>query len=363
VESSDDAIVSKTLDGVIRSWNSAAQKLFGYTAEEAIGQHIRLIIPPERWAEEDDVLATVRRGERVQHFETVRVRKNGTRVHVSLTVSPVRNAAGEIIGASKIARDITERLRTEAERMELLARAEAAREEAERANRSKDEFLAVLSHEMRTPLNAIYGWARMINDGKLDAALVARGTDVILRNARAQIRLIEDLLDISRMITGKLRLDVQPLDVRAVIEGALDSVRPAIAAKDLHLTIRLEPGNDVVLGEADRLQQVMWNLVMNAVKFTPNGGSIEVATRRAGDHIAIVVSDTGEGIAPDVLPHIFERFRQGDSSTRRAHAGLGIGLSLVRHLVELHGGDVRAESPGPGHGAVFTVTLPVSRAG
>ena len=360
VDSSDDAIVSKTLDGIIQSWNPGAEKLFGYSRAEAVGHHIRLIVPRERWPEEDDVLARVGRGERVEHFETVRVTKSGQPVEISLTVSPVRNVAGHIIGASKIARDITDRKRAEAERTALLAREQAAREEAETLNRSKDQFLAILSHEMRTPLNAIYGWARMIHDGRIDAALVGRGIDVILRNAKAQLQLVEDVLDVSRIITGNMRLEVRTVDLRDVVEAALESVRPAVAAKEQRLNIVLDPDAGAVLGAPDRLQQVVWNLVMNAVKFTPRGGRIDITVRRVERHVAITVSDSGQGITLELLPHIFERFRQGDSTTTRAHGGLGIGLALVRHLVELHGGTVRAESAGGGQGAVFTVELPVT---
>ena len=362
VDSADDAIVSKTLDGVIQSWNPGAEKLFGYSAAEAVGRHITLIIPPDRWSEEEEVLARIRRGERVEHFDTVRVARDGRRIDISLMVSPVRNAAGTIIGASKIGRDITERRRIEAELAELLAREKAAREEAEVLNRSKDQFLAVLSHEMRTPLNAIYGWARMIHGGRSDAALVARGTEVILRNAKAQLQLIEDLLDVSRIITGNMRLEVRSVDLKTVVEAALDSVRPAAAAKEQRLHAIFDTEGSTILGAAGRLQQVVWNLLMNAVKFTPKGGRVEVATRRIASQVEIVVSDTGEGIDPGLLPHIFERFRQGDSSSTRTHGGLGIGLALVRHLVELHGGTVRAESAGRGQGATFTVSLPVALA-
>jgi PAS domain S-box-containing protein len=362
VNSSDDAIISKTLDGIIMSWNRGAEKLFGYRASEAIGQHIRLIIPRERHAEEDEVLARVARGEDVEHFETVRVTRDGRPLDISLSVSPIRDAAGAIIGASKIARDIGDRVRAERERAELLARERVAREEAEVLNRSKDQFLAMLSHELRTPLNAIYGWARMLHEGKVDAAMQARGTDVILRNAKAQLQLVEDLLDVSRIITGNMRLEVRPVDLRVVVEAALDTVRPAVAAKDLQLEIVMDPDPGTVIGAPDRLQQVVWNLVMNAVKFTPRGGRIDVELRRRGSSIELEMRDTGEGIPADVLPHVFERFRQGDSSSTRAHGGLGIGLALVRHLVDLHGGTVTAHSAGVGQGATFTVTLPVALA-
>jgi PAS domain S-box-containing protein len=358
VGSSDDAIVSKTLDGVITSWNRGAEKIFGYTAAEAVGQHITLIIPSERRAEEDAVLARIRSGQSVDHFETVRVRKDGALIDISLTVSPVRNAAGQIIGASKIARDISDRVRGERERAELLAQAQAAREEAEAVNRSKDQFLAVLSHELRTPLNAIFGWARMLREGVLDDSIRTRGAEAILRNAKAQLQLVEDLLDVSRIITGNMRLEVRQVDVKAVVEAAVETVRPAATAKELELQSVLDPDPGPVMGASDRLQQVVWNILMNSVKFTPRGGRIQVCLRRAGSHVEIVVSDTGEGIAPELLPHIFERFRQGDSSSTRSHGGLGIGLALVRHLVDLHGGSVSAQSAGPGKGTTVTVVLP-----
>jgi PAS domain S-box-containing protein len=361
VESSADAVISKDLDGVIQSWNPGAEKLFGYSAAEAVGRHITMIVPPERRAEEEEVLAHVRRGEKVDHFETVRIAKDGRRIEISLTVSPVRNAAGDIIGASKIARDISAQRRAAAERADLLAREQAAREEAEALNRSKDQFLAILSHEMRTPLNAIFGWARIIHDERLDPALRARGAEVILRNARAQLRLVEDLLDMSRIITGAMRLDLSVVELDGVVASAVDSVRPAATAKDLWLELRLEADGVTVLGAPDRLQQVVWNLVMNAVKFTPAGGRVEVTVRKRDGYADVVVRDTGEGIAADVLPYVFDRFRQADSTTTRTHGGLGIGLALVRHLVDLHGGTVQAESDGPGRGAAFTVTLPLAR--
>lgn len=360
VDSSDDAIVSKTLAGVITSWNQAAERIFGYTAAEAVGQHITLIIPEERWPEETEVLARLVRGERIDHFETIRRAKDGRDVEISLTVSPVRTSAGHVIGASKIARDISERRRLERERQSLLDRERDARAEAEAVNRSKDQFLATLSHELRTPLNAIYGWARMLEAGHLDPPTVVRATDAILRNAAAQVQLIEDLFDVSRVITGNMRLDVRPLHVGAVLEAALDTVRPAATAKGVRLEAVLDPGATAMMGDPARLQQVVWNLLTNAVKFTPTGGRVAAHLRRVNAHIEIVVSDSGEGIAPEHMPRLFQRFSQADSSSTRRHTGLGIGLALVRHLVDLHGGTVTAESAGPGLGATFTVTLPVS---
>jgi PAS domain S-box-containing protein len=360
IESSDDAIVSKTLEGVITSWNQAAERIFGYTAAEAVGQHIMLIIPEERRSEETEVLARLVRGERIEHFETKRRAKDGRTVEISLTVSPVRDSTGRIIGASKIARDISDRRRLEQEREVLLEREQDARAEAEAVNRSKDQFLATLSHELRTPLNAIYGWARMLETGRLDPPAVLRATEAILRNAAAQVQLIEDLFDVSRVITGNMRLEIQPVYVAGVIEAALDTVRPAATAKGVRLESVLDPGAGAMMGDPARLQQVVWNLLMNAVKFTPKGGQVTTHLRRVDAQIEIVVRDTGEGIAPEHMPRLFQRFGQADSSSTRRHSGLGIGLSLVRHLVDLHGGTVTAESAGLGLGATFAVTLPVS---
>lgn len=358
VESSDDAIVSKTLDGVITSWNSAAERMFGYTESEAVGQHITLIIPKERRREEDDVIARIRRGERLSHFETVRRRKDGQLVEVSLSVSPVRNAHGDVVGASKVARDISERRALEQRRLTLLEREQTARLEAEALNRSKDQFLATLSHELRTPLNSIYGWARMLEAGRLDPEAMARATQGILRGAKAQVQLIEDLFDVSRVITGKMHLAVRPLVASDVLEAALDTVRPAALAKGIRLDAILDPRVGPILGDPDRLQQIVWNLLSNAVKFTPQGGRVQLVLKDAGSQIEISVSDTGEGIAAEDVAHLFERFRQLDTGSTRRHAGLGIGLALVRHLVELHGGTVAATSPGVGQGSTFSVTLP-----
>jgi signal transduction histidine kinase/CheY-like chemotaxis protein len=288
------------------------------------------------------------------------VDKEGRRLDVSLTVSPIRDAAGRIVGASKIARDISDRKRADAERAALLAREQAARAEAEAADRAKDEFLTVLSHELRTPLNSVYGWARMLRSGQIGEEAAQRALDAIVRNASAQVQLIDDLLDVSRIITGKMRLAVRPVDLRAVIDGALDTVRPAAEAKALRLQSVLDPHAAPVTGDPDRLQQVVWNLVMNAVKFTPRGGRIQIHLQRVNSHVEIVVSDTGVGIAPEVLPFVFDRFRQGDSSSTRRQTGLGLGLALVKHLVELHGGVVAAQSAGAGQGATFVVKLPLS---
>jgi PAS domain S-box-containing protein len=361
IESSDDAIVSKTLDGVITSWNPAAERMFGWTVAEAVGRDITLIIPEDRRAEEDMVLGRIAAGERVEHFETVRITKGRRLIHVSLTVSPIRDARGRVVGASKTARDITEQRRLAEERDQLLAREQLARAVAESMNRTKDEFLATMSHELRTPLNAIFGWARLLQSSDMDRAAQARAVDAIVRSAATQSRLIEDLLDLSRIVSGRMRLEVERYDINAVAEAALETVRPAAAAKGIAVDAQMDSSIRKLMGAPVRLQQVVWNLLMNAIKFTAPGGQVRLSLRSTGAGVELVVADNGEGIGPDALPYVFERFRQEDSSTTRRYGGLGLGLALVRHLVELHGGTVRAESPGKGHGATFTVLLPLAR--
>jgi PAS domain S-box-containing protein len=260
-------------------------------------------------------------------------------------VQPVRDGSGRIVRWFGVNSDIHDQ-------RELTRR-------AEEANRAKDEFLATASHELRTPLNSILGWARMLRSGQVDPSGYARGLETIERNAIAQVQLIEDILDGSRIITGKLHLEIRPLDLTALVGAALDAVRPAADAKGIRLTMTLDPEAARVVGDPERLQQVVWNLVNNAVKFTPKGGAVDVALVRSGTHIELAVSDTGQGIAPEFLPHVFERFRQAEGSTTRRHGGLGLGLALVRHLVEAHGGTVRAESEGKDRGARFVIQLPV----
>ena len=358
IASSDDAIVSKTLEGVIMSWNPGAQRIFGYTPDEAIGQNIRLIIPPDRWSEEDEVLARIRRGERIDHFETIRRAKDGHLLNISLTVSPVKDKTGKIVGASKVARDITERKRAEEERERLLALEKESRREAEEASRLKDEFLAVVSHELRSPLNAITGWASLLMMRELDDQ-TRHAIETILRNAQTQTKLIADLLDVSRIVSGQLRLNVRPLQLVSVIEAAIEVVQPSADAKSIRIETALDPTTGSIAGDPDRLQQIFWNLLSNAVKFTQNGGRVHVRVQRTDAHVEIVVSDTGRGIDAKLLPYVFDRFRQGDSSTTREHGGLGLGLAIVRHLVELHGGVVSAHSEGAGQGAEFTIQLPI----
>jgi PAS domain S-box-containing protein len=359
VESSDDAIVSKTLEGIITSWNGAAEKLFGYTAQEAIGQSIFMIVPPDRRDEEISILARLRQGERVEHFETLRSAKDGRQVPISLSISPIRDSTGTVLGVSKIARDITERRRVEIEREKLLVAERQAREEAQRLNRLKDEFLATLSHELRTPLNAILGWAHLLASRDLSPADIRRAGEVISRNARTQTQLIEDLLDMSRITSGKLRLDVQRVEPVSFIEAAIETVQPSADAKDIRIERMLDPLAGPLSGDPGRLQQVAWNLLSNAVKFTPRGGKVQVVLERVNSHIELTVSDTGQGIEPQFLPYLFERFSQADASAARQHGGLGLGLAIAKQLVELHGGSIRAKSAGAGMGASFTVHLPM----
>jgi PAS domain S-box-containing protein len=374
VESSDDAIISKTLQSIITTWNKGAERIFGYTSEEAVGKSILMLIPPERAEEETAIIARLRAGEHIDHYETIRVRKDGQPIHISLTISPVHDSQGRVIGASKIARDITqqklaeERLRRNEselralleEREVLLSAERAARSEAERISIMKDEFLATLSHELRTPLNAILGWSQLLSGGKLQPAEVAQGIEAIERNARVQTQLIEDLLDMSRIISGKVRLDVQWSDLANIIDTAMRSVQPSADVKNITLRPILDSRASPVMGDPTRLQQVIWNLLTNAIKFTPKGGKIDIFLRRIDSHLEIMVRDSGIGIKPEFLPLVFERFRQADASTTRSFGGLGLGLSIVKHLVELHGGTVRAESAGEGQGATFTVKLPLA---
>jgi PAS domain S-box-containing protein len=519
VESSDDGIIGMSMEGTITAWNRGAERMYGYTAAEALGQSIRLVVPDDRREEASQVLDRIKLGERVEHFETLRCRKGGTRFPVSLLVSPILDDAGTVIGASKIARDISEQKRasqqaaflaevgavlagsleylttlktvanlavpsiadwcavdilTEERKLErlavahvdpakidlartirsryedpnspysppyvvrtgtpamlrevsddmivasakgdqerialvrslglrsymivplttrgrtlgalTLATAESGRlyseddfrfaqdvafraalavdnarayNDAQAANRLKDEFLATLSHELRTPLNAILGYSRMLQSGMLTTDKHAHALHTVERNATSLTQIVEDVLDVSRIISGKIRLNIQPVDLPAVVSDAVATVMPAADAKQIRVQTILDPRAAPISGDPDRMQQIVWNLVSNAVKFTPKNGVVQVRLERVNSHVEIVVSDTGAGIAPDFIPHIFERFRQADSGTTREHGGIGLGLAIVRHLVELHGGTIHAVSGGHEKGATFRVRLPV----
>jgi PAS domain S-box-containing protein len=359
VDSSDDAIISKDLNGVITSWNAAAERMFGYSADEAVGRSIRMIIPADRQQEEDFVLGQIRAGRAVSHYETIRQRKDGTTLPISLTVSPIRDDHGVVVGASKIVRDISERVRLMAVVEERAVENARLYEEAREADRLKDEFLAVLSHELRTPLSAIVGYARLLRGGLLTGEKADKGLETLERNAAALTQIIEDVLDISRIVSGKIRLEVQPVDLALVVHNAMATVQPAADARGVRLQTMIDSGVGPVSGDPSRLQQVVWNLVSNAVKFTPRNGRAQVRVERVNSHVEIVVSDTGIGVRPEFLPHMFERFRQADAGTTRKTSGLGLGLSIVRHIVEMHGGSVEAESGGEGQGTTVRVRLPL----
>ena len=345
VDSSEDAIVSKDLNGVVQTWNGAAERMFGYTESEIVGRPISLIIPRERLSEEDEVLARVRSGRSIDHFETVRQRKDGSLVEISLTVSPIKDADGTVIGASKIARDITLQRR-------ILR-------EAEEANRVKDEFLAMLSHELRTPLNAVMGYMRMLRLGHVGEGGQERVIEIVERNTQILSQLVADVLDVSSIVTGKIRMKVTSSDLRQGVEAALDVVRPTAAAKGVVLDVDIPLAPVMSLCDPDRIQQVFWNLLSNAVKFTPRGGRVSVRLVRQELAATLTVSDTGIGIRPESLPYVFQRFWQEGSSQGR-QGGLGLGLALARHFVELHGGTISVESLGEGQGATFEVTLPIA---
>jgi PAS domain S-box-containing protein len=525
VDSADDAILSKDLNGVIQSSNASAERLFGYPADELVGRPVRMLIPPDRQSEEDDILTRIRRGERVEHFETVRMTKEGRRLDVALTISPVRDEAGRIIGASKIVRDITALKRSEAERMRLLRETAAVTEtlnnvgaivasDLDRANvvqavtdaatelttaefgaffynlvnehgesytlytisgvpreafskfpmprntevfeltftgtavvrspditmdpryghnaphhgmptghlpvrsylavpvkgrsgdvigglffghsgadrfteqherlavgvaswasvalenarmymsvqeasRIKDDFLASLSHELRTPLNAILGYARMLRAGIVAPDKKEKAIETIERNATSLTQIVEDVLDISRIVSGKIRLNVQPVEFPAIVQSAVDAITPAADAKGVRIETILDPEAAPVSGDPERLQQVLWNLLANAVKFTNRGGKVQVRLERVNSHLEVAVSDTGIGIAPEFLPHVFERFRQADAGIARERGGLGLGLSIARQLTELHGGTIDVSSGGLNQGTTFRLKIPL----
>jgi signal transduction histidine kinase/ActR/RegA family two-component response regulator len=345
--------------------------LLGKTYREAL---------PERAARGDvEVLDKVFQSGQpfVQRETRSRVDSRGTgelvELFLNLVLQPIVGARGQVEGVMTFAVDVTdhvrarqrsealaeERQRSEEERAVLLAREQDARRDAERLNRLKDEFLATVSHELRTPLQAILGWSRLLRGGQADPGRLAKGLEVIDRNAKAQAQLIEDILDVSRIITGKVRINEATVRLASVVRAAIDTTRPAADAKRIEVVSELDPELGIIAGDEDRLQQVVWNLLANAVKFTPAGGRVRVRAARVDTHVEIIVSDTGAGIPQEFLPYVFDRFRQADATTTRAHGGLGLGLAIVRHLVEMHGGTVRAESPGRGAGATFTVTLPI----
>jgi hypothetical protein len=340
----DDAIVSEDLHGTITSWNRAAEELFGFTEGEAIGRHIGIIVPDDRLAEVAHVLSQVRSGVGVAHHETVRRRKDGTPVDVDLAVSPIRGADGAVIGASKVARNIADRKRR--------------RQAAEETSRMKDEFLAVFSHELRTPLNNVLGNVQLLRK-EISSAHRARALDALERNAGALARLVNDVLETSRIITGRLHLSFDLVDAAEVVREAVETMRPTFDAKGVSIASTVGTGL-AVRGDRDRLLQAVWHLLSNAAKFTAPGERVTVLAAKGVGNVSIAIADTGVGIAAEQLPHVFERFWQSDGTLTRAHGGLGIGLALARHVVELHGGQVEAASGGLGRGTTITIALPAA---
>ncbi|OWY63490.1 histidine kinase [cyanobacterium TDX16] len=389
------AIFMMNADGQITNWNVGAERILGYSEAEAISQPLSLIFTPEDIEQGVPQQALGRAvDEGMSRDDRWHVCKDGSRFWAHGVVTPIRDAAGSLRGFAKILQDLTERKQSEEEREQLLFREQAARAEAEAANRAKDNFLAVVSHELRTPMTAIIGWAGMLRSGMLDESRTTGAIESIERNASWQIQLIEDLLDISRIIRGEISLNFTQVNLVEVITAALEVVHPAANTKEIELEFvqdslgeigrraagvgSRESNNSplIVWGDSERLQQVIVNLLSNAIKFTPESGRVEVWLEQVKtiteaqlpitnyqlpttNSAQIQVIDTGIGISPDFLPYIFDRFRQADSTSARSNKGLGLGLAIARHLVELHGGSIQADSPGRGQGTTFTVKLPV----
>jgi PAS domain S-box-containing protein len=358
VESSIIGVVICRMDRIIEA-NDAFLKLVGYTKEELTDPGIswRALTAPESLEKSDVASLELRNRGNIAPFEKQYIRKDGTRVWAMVGAAAISEADDRWMS---FVLDISDRKHATVEREAAFAREHAARRQAEEATRLKDEFLANLSHELRTPMNAIIGWTHLLKTGRLDDSQRQRAMESIDRGARSQAKLIEDLLDVSRIVSGKLNLALVPVDLRAVLEAALESQRPAAQAKNIALELAALTPDIVVEGDVGRLQQVFLNILSNAVKFTPTGGAIRVTLDRTADEARVVIKDTGEGIAVDFLPYVFDRFRQADGTSTRSHTGLGLGLAIVKHVVEMHGGKVRAESDGPGQGATFIVAIPLA---
>lgn len=344
------------VEGHCTYMNPRCQSICGLTvAENLVDAWQRLVHPEDRDRVVGDWLAWLKTG---QEFSTeFRLVCHETVRWINVQSSPMFSDLGKLIGHVGTMRDVTDRKQAEEERGRLIHE-QVARQEAERANQMKDEFLAILSHELRTPLNAILGWSKLLRAKKFDQETIDKALETIERNAKSQAQLIEDILDVSRILRGKLNLNLHPIQLESTIELVMDSLLPLAEAKSIVIELACSPGVGAVIGDSDRLQQVVWNLLSNAIKFTPEGGEVEVRLESVGDEAQIQVIDNGVGIASDVLPYVFDRFRQADSSTTRSYGGLGLGLAIVRHLVELHGGTVSAENNAD-KGAKFTVSLPV----
>ncbi|HTY56361.1 MAG TPA: ATP-binding protein, partial [Candidatus Binataceae bacterium] len=353
ISSSPAAIIVLGSEGKVETWNPAAEKIFGWSEGEVLGKKPPLALPDSAAASNGHALT-----DRILEHETRLKNKDGAAIDVTLSSTPFRVTPGSPEGVLIMCTDIAARKLAEREREEAWQRERDARQESEKANRAKDDFLAVLSHELRSPLNAIASWAWLLQNGNLSPEKSARAIDAIQRNSLAQTRLINDLLDISRIIAGKLSLEFRQVDLSAVIESVLETVRPTAESKRIEILTDISPAVQAP-GDALRVGQIIRNLLSNAVKFTPNDGAVSIQLRQNESHNEIIVKDNGVGIDPALLPHVFERFRQGNSSPSRAEGGLGLGLAIAHHLAELHGGTLKAESAGNGLGATFTLALPI----
>ncbi len=367
----DYAIFMLDPGGHIISWNAGAQRIKQYRPDEIIGKHFSTFYPPEDLDKPARELKEAIRDGRVED-EGWRVRKDGTRFWANVVITAVFDKTGELRGFAKVTRDITARKEAEETRRALIEqrearvqaeeekrKAEASYRASQEANRAKDEFLMTLSHELRTPMTAILGWARLLPNLKPDEPTFSEAIASISRSAHLQAELIEDVLDVSRIVSGKLRLTLVDVEVLPILRSALDAVRPSADARRITITTSFAEELGATAVDATRLQQIVWNLLSNAVKFTPKGGRITFSAKRTASQLQIKVEDSGEGIDPQFLPHVFEPFRQAETPSTRTHGGLGLGLSIVRYLVEAHGGSISAESEGRGKGACFTVTLPI----
>jgi PAS domain S-box-containing protein len=357
----DYAILMLDSQGRVISWNSGAERITGYREHEILGSDLSVFFPPEdiKTGKPRHLLEAAAAEGRCED-EGWRVRKDNSRYWASAVTTALWDEMGQLRGFAKVTHDITRRKEAEEERERLLRQEKEAREEAESAGRLKDEFLATISHELRTPLTSILGWARLFSIGKVPDHQIRQGMDVIAKNAQAQAQLIDDILDTSRIITGRLQLDAQPVEIDRILQAVVDVVRPSAELKGVDLNVVIHARREVVLGDAGRLRQAIWNLLSNAVKFSNEGGRVEARLARAGNQVEITVSDNGVGIDPQFMPHIFERFRQADGGHTRGYGGLGLGLAITRHIVEMHGGGVSASSSGKGQGATFKIRLPLT---
>jgi two-component system sensor histidine kinase VicK len=364
VESADDAIIGKTMEGIVTSWNAGAERLYGYTAAEVIGQPISMLMPPDRPDEFPSIMARLRRGERIKHYETERINKNGERLAVSVSISPVRDSRGVIIGASAIARDVSERKRIEAERVQLLTRERQARAEAEQALRLRDEFLSIASHELRTPLTLLKGNAqlllRMQKQAQADPERLGLALQRIDTATSRLAELTDELLDVARMRVGRFELRPRAFDLVALVEEVVTPYREQVGAHHT-LTVEMPQDGCTVYADPDRIQQVLSNLLTNAVKYSPEGGTIRVRVESDTRQATVQVQDRGIGLPAEAAEAIFQPFGRAANASDRQLPGLGLGLYICRALLEQQGGHIWAESAGEDQGTTFTFTLPCSQ--